>query len=522
MNRTNPSTASSRSLMNRRQARHRIALAVFPTLLLVAGSLPADAAAAQLWAGTAKVDITNTEAGPVNDPLYVKALVLRNEDTTAAIVTVDAVAIGEIGHIKNDYLGKVRARIQKELHIEPANVLVNASHCHGVVCSDVDQRTFRAVKEAAENMVPVRIGAGAGHEDRIMENRRLKLKNGREADVRHAYSLPPDEEVAAVGPIDPEIGVLRFDREDGRTLAALYNFTGHPIQGVPSGANTADITGFASQVIEDNLDEGTIAFFLQGCAGDVNPILYKDVDNPRDAEPLGNMLGLSTLRALRKVDTREDGRLKILNEVIELPRADLAERIVSMETEREKLLQSLRGTSINLKTFIPLAVKHGLSGEFPSYYSHRYLHEKALGRDDLPRLDAQNRGNMEQYVRNILTMEALTRQQINLALLRKHQATNLAAEKKTIDVELLGLRIGDLVLLTFPGELSVQIGLNVKKTSPHELTFIAAYTNGYIYYAPTAEQLRNVGGAQEDSDCLLAPQWQEIYETKAAEMLRKL
>ena len=87
---------------------------------------------------------------------------------------------------------------------------------------------------------------------------------------------------------------------------------------------------------------------------------------------------------------------------------------------------------------------------------------------------------------------------------------------------MLGLRIGEFVLLTFPGELSVQIGLNIKKMSPHEFTFVAGYTNGYIYYAPTAEQLRNVGGAQEDSDCLLAPEWQKLYEEKMDALLRKL
>jgi hypothetical protein len=77
-------------------------------------------------------------------------------------------------------------------------------------------------------------------------------------------------------------------------------------------------------------------------------------------------------------------------------------------------------------------------------------------------------------------------------------------------------------MLTFPGELSVEIGLNIKKAAQHPHTFVAGYTNGYIYYAPTAEQLNNVGGAQEDSDCLLAPQWQQLYEEKAAEMLRRL
>ena len=485
------------------------------------GASPAHAAA-QLTAGVAKVDITNAEAGPVNDPLYAKALVLQNGTTTLAIITIDAVAIGEIGHIKNDFLGKVRGRIEKELHIAPGHVLVNASHCHGVVCADVDERTFQAVRAATQNMVPVQIGAGAGHEDRIMENRRLKLKNGKEVDVRHAYSMPADAEVAEVGPVDPEIGIVRLDRTDGRTLAVVYNFACHPIQGVPNGGNTADVTGFASRVIEDNLSDGTIALFLQGCGGDINPVLYKDVDHPRNAEPLGNLLGLSTLRALRKVESKADDRLTVITESIALPRADRAERIAALEAEQTRLLQSLKGTTLNLKTFLPLVVKYNVSGEFPAYYSHRYLHERQLGRDDLSRLDAENRRNMQQYVNNILTMEQLTRTQTNLALLRKHQAENVAAGKRTVDVELLGVRIGDFVLVTFPGELTVRIGLNIKRQSPHPLTFVAGYTNGYIYYAPTAEQLLNVGGAQEDSDCILAPEWQALFEAKAAEFLKKL
>jgi len=62
------------------------------------------------------------------------------------------------------------------------------------------------------------------------------------------------------------------------------------------------------QVIEESLGDGALALFVQGCAGDINPVLYKDVHNPRDAEPLGNMLGLSALRALKKIRTKEDGR----------------------------------------------------------------------------------------------------------------------------------------------------------------------------------------------------------------------
>jgi hypothetical protein len=480
------------------------------------------AGAGELLAGAAKVDITHREAGPVNDPLYAKALVLKRDGQTAVIITVDAVAIENIGSFPKDYLARVRKALEQDLAIPPTSVLVNASHCHGIVCADVTERTIEAVKLAARGLVPVKAGVGTGNEDRIMENRRLRLKSGREADVRHAYSLPPDEEVASVGPIDPEIGILRLDRLDGRPLAVVYNFACHPIQGVPSGANTADIVGFASHTIEENLGDGALALFLQGCGGDVNPVLYKDIDHPRDAEPLGTKLGLSTLAAIRQIETRANAPLQLIHERLALPRADLAPYITAAEAEAERLAGTLRGTSLNLKTFLQLAARHGLAGEFPSYDSHRYLHETARGRGDLARHDAQNRQNMKAYLANIYTMEELTRVQTNLALLKMHHQQNLDAGSRTLDVELAALRVGDFVLTTFPGELTVRIGLNLKERSPHKPTFVAGYTNGYIYYAPTEEQLKNRGRAQEDSDCLLAPEWQKIYEAKALELLSKL
>lgn len=482
---------------------------------------------APLLAGVAKVDITSPDAGPVHGRLYAKALVLKHDITTAVIVTIDAVAIGEIGAIKNDFLPKVRARIESEFQIKPANTFFNASHCHGIVCRDVDDKTFQAVKLAAQNLVPVHVGVGTSHEDRVSENRRLKLKSGRVVDVRHAYSMPADDAVVGVGPIDPQIGILRLDRADSsggapQTLAVVYNFACHPIQGVPSGANTSDLTGFASQVIEDNTSTGTVALFLQGCGGDINPAEYKDVDHPRNAEPLGNLLGLSTLRGYRAISCQSDPRLRVISQTLTLPRADFAERIAAMEAEQSRLLTALKGTTLNLKTFLPLAVKYNLAADFPSYYSHRYLHEQQLGKDDLKKLDTANRQNMKQYVDNILVMEELTRTQTNLALLRKHHADNVASGKRTIDVEVAGLRVGDFTLITFPGELTVQIGLNIKQKSPHKQTFVAGYTNGYIYYAPTSEQLLNPGAAQEDCDSILAPEWQALFEAKAAELLRGL
>ncbi|GAB5441232.1 MAG: hypothetical protein Fues2KO_15810 [Fuerstiella sp.] len=478
-----------------------------------------------LQAGAARIDITERDASPpgrIEAPLHARALVLKRGETMAVLVTLDVVAIGEIGAIKNDFLPKLRTALRDLPGFRPEHLIVNASHCHGIPCKDVLQRTIQVVREAADELQPVTVGSGMGFEDRIQENRRLKLKDGREIDVRHAYSMPPDDQVAAVGPIDPEIGILKLNRTDGSTLAVVYNFACHPIQGAANGANTADLSGIASQVIEDNLGSDAVALFVQGCGGDINPALYKEMNLPRDAEPLGNRLGLSTLKAIRRIECEPTEHLNVTNRTLELPRADLAERIDAMQREQDRLVNSLGGTTLNLKSFLPLLMKYRLDEDFPAYYSHSYLNEEQQGRRTLQKLDDDNRRALESYIRNIQTMEQLTRVRTNLKLLQKHQQRAIAAERKPIRTEVAGLRVGEFRLVTFPGELTVQIGLNLKAASPFEHTFISGYTNGYIYYSPTAQQLENVGNAQEDSDCLLAPEWQALFESTALQVIEQL
>lgn len=476
-----------------------------------------------LRAGVAKIDITDREAGPVNDPSYAKALVLKSGSLSAVLITIDAVAIGEIGRIRNDYLAKIRSELARDPGIPPEHVLVNASHCHGVIRADVDKLTVQVVRQAWKGLAPVRVGAGSGTESRISENRRLNMKDGTQIDVRRAYSLPADEEVESVGPIDPQIGLLRLDREDGRPMAVVYNFACHPIMNPPSKGSSADFPGFASAVIEDSLGDGALAFFVQGCGGDINPVRYKEVNRPPDAEPLGNLLGLSVLKATREIKTKADVPLAVNQQVISLPRAaDYRQRITAIEAEQSKLLRSLKPTNINFKTFLPLLIQQKLNPEFPSHYPQSYLHDKAQGREDLTRLDKENQAQVEAYLANIHAMEQLTRLNTNLALLKKHQATTEAALVRTIDVELCALRIGDFKLVTFPGELTVEIGLGIKRAAKDPHVFVAGYTNGYIYYSPTVAQRTNKGFAQEDCDCIVAPEWQRIFEGAALDLLRKL
>lgn len=479
-----------------------------------------------MQAGVAKREITTERPDArVRDPLYARALVLDDGATKLAIVTLDAVAIGGICDVRDDFLPALRARITAELGIAGGHVLVSASHTHPpgrILCSDDEllERTFDAVRRAAGDMVPVKFGAGAGREDRITMNRTLRMVDGSHWTVRHTNPSPPDEQVAGTGPMDPQIGVLRFDRTDGRPLAVVYNFACHPLFGDPQGSVTANYVGVASRTIEDNVGHGATAIFLQGAAGDVIDVQFKAFDTVRDIEPLGHRLGLSTLEVVRRIETA-DASLAVIGEILQLPRrTDIPRRIETLQREQSELLASLRFTALDFKTFLPLYLRHAIDSEHPAHPSWRYLHDQAIGSDLLTAMDTANRQNIDKYLANIRAMERLARIQDKIATLQRHQAINDASGQATINAEVQGLRIGDCILLTSTTEVLTEVALNIKKASPCPLTFIAAFANGYIHYGPPAADYDR--GGYEVTECLLAPQWQKIFEDTAAEIIEKL
>ena len=492
-----------------------------------------DAFAGSLRAGVAKSDITNdSKEAVVKDPLYAKALVLDDGQQKVAIIAMDTTAIGGrritrgmLNDGAEDFLPNLRSRIQKELGIDGSNVLVNASHTHPpgrLLCDDAGQvdRTFNAVSRALQNMTAVKVGWGRGHEDRITMNRTLRLKNGKCWSIRHTNPCPPDEEVAGVGPIDPEIGILRIDRLDGRPLAVVYNFACHPLFGDSRGSITANLIGVASKVIEQNLGNDAMALFLQGAGGDIIDVLFKDFNRPRDVEPLGMMLGLSTLKALKDIST-QTAKLNVISETIALPRrTDIPQRLESLQQEQNELLESLRYTTLDIKTFLPLYIKYALSPDYPLDYCYRYLQAEKTGAEDPGAMDSINRANIEKYLQNIYAMEKLARIQDKVATLKLHQSLNKESGRATIPAEVQGIKIGEWVLITSPAEVLVEVGLNVKKASPYEHTFMAACSNGYIHYGACADAYDK--GGYEVTECLLGPKWQRIYEDKANEIIRRL
>lgn len=155
-----------------------------------------------------------------------------------------------------------------------------------------------------------------------------------------------------------------------------------------------------------------------------------------------------------------------------------------------------------------------MSSQYPSDYSYRYMQEKKIGINDLEMMDSDNKRDMEKYLGCIYKMEELIVTEANLGYLRNSNPKN------PIKAEIIGMKIGDFVLITFSGELFSQIGLNIKKLSPYEYTFVSGYTNGSVGYSPTSDAYD--GDGYEVSLSKLAPEWQKIFEGGLVEIIKKL
>jgi hypothetical protein len=183
-------------------------------------------------------------------------------------------------------------------------------------------------------------------------------------------------------------------------------------------------------------------------------------------------------------------------------------------------LQSLQSTSLNFRSFLPLYLKQQLNPDFQADYPYAYLQAEKIGNNTPREMDKVTQGLTSKYLRNIRAMERLALIQDDISTLRKHKAINDESGENTIAAEVMGIKIGDCVLITAPIEILTEVSLNIKKSSPHKNTFMAAFTNGYMHYGPPASYYDK--GGYEVTECLLAPGWEELYTKTAKEIIAKL
>jgi hypothetical protein len=465
----------------------------------------------------------------IDDPLFVRALVLDDGAQKVVLLTLDVCAIGArsisqyiLNDSPDDFMPRLRKRVEDELGIRGCQVSASASHTHPpgrLLCDDQEQidRTVAAIKQALANMTPVAIGTGAGHEDTLTLNRTMVMKNGTDYSW---HPEPPGHEIETLRPIDPEIGIVRIDRLDGAPLAVLYSFASHLLVGCRKGSVTADFPGVTSRYLEEQLGGGVTAIFLQGANGDIMEASNDDHENPRTKHDFGYRLGRSVMRAHRTIATGP-AKVKVATRHVDFPlRTDIPQAVAAVRQEQAELTASMRYTGLSFKAFLPLYLKYSLHPDYPNHSPSRYMAADNCGDETFRILDEQNRGAVEKYLGGLRAMERIAINELKIATLQKHQEIITELGGDTVPAEIKGIRIGECALIAAPMEVLAQVGFNVKKMSPFKHTYTVSNSNGYLHYSPPASYYGR--GGYEATECLLAPEWEPIFEEAVRQILDEL
>jgi hypothetical protein len=262
----------------------------------------------------------------VNDDLFARALVLDDGAHSLAVLAVDSIGYDNtVLGPGRDFTAELRRRIAARTPLKPGAVMLTATHTHQAP-ETIGLTPFRdapgapewlerhldeltaAVGEAWRRRVPARAFAGRAKVEGLARNRRILLKDGTQS--RHG-PLPPPEQVAAPWRTDDDLNVVVFVRPDGAPLAALLNFTAHPVVTMLLPRVSADYPGAACALVEREFP-GAVCLFTQGAAGNIN--LFRVSTSFADAVSLGERLGRAAaecIQELRRGSSLADTRIAV-------------------------------------------------------------------------------------------------------------------------------------------------------------------------------------------------------------------
>jgi neutral ceramidase len=271
-----------------------------PWLALAFCFLSATAWAANLRVGAARVDITPA-ADPANPPtgkyeherLYLRAIVLDNGATRAALIGADQGGLSEV------IWAAASKQIAKELDCPIANIVMSATHTHsgwgpggfpGMRPPDPNAppppivgQMLDVVSQAKAKLQPARMGFGKGFS--YLNVNRDVIDPG-----THLWTQGPNLN----GSSDKTVAVLKFETPEGKPIAAYIDYAMHPVNGYLAGFISADFAGATSRYVEQAYGGEMVAVFAQGASGDQNPLYLRAATNvlaSRSGVPItGNVL----------------------------------------------------------------------------------------------------------------------------------------------------------------------------------------------------------------------------------------
>ena len=280
-----------------------------------------------------------------HDACKVRVALFDDGKKRAAVIGLDALVV------PRQIVLDARAQIEKATGITGDAVLICASHSHssgpvGMVmpgeydtasdlvkklayeessCADagyllrVTSEIVAGVVAADRAKVPVQLGFGFGHEDKVAFNRRLRMKNGRS----WSHPRPGNPDILEyAGPIDPQVGVIGAWDLEGRLLGTIVNYACHATTN--PGGISANWIHYLEKTIQGALDTRAPVIFMQGACGDVT-----QVDNlspwrspaPEDwARQVGGRVGAEAVRVLLSMPRTGEAILDSRQKVLSIPR----------------------------------------------------------------------------------------------------------------------------------------------------------------------------------------------------------
>jgi hypothetical protein len=226
-------------------------------------------AALALRAGAAKVDITPPASALqhgdiIRDPLYVRAIVISNGTTCAALVGV------EQGNFETPIFDDAAQRASRSTGCPTSNIIISATHTHtgntgGLNNSgsptprQVGDAMVTAIEQANARLKPARIGYGTTQVNLNVNRDLFEGGTWYQGNNREGHS-------------DKTLAVVELLGEDDLPIGVYMNYAMHPINFYLSGTIGADFPGEASRYIERRFPTA-VAVFTQGASGNQNPLL---------------------------------------------------------------------------------------------------------------------------------------------------------------------------------------------------------------------------------------------------------
>lgn len=195
----------------------------------------------------------------------------------------------------------------------------------------VEDAAVEAVRRAKERLQPARFGAGAGTAYVNVNRRELTPSQG--------WWLGYNENGAS----DKTVSVLRFEDLSGKPIAFFINYPVHAVVMGPENYQvTGDLAGATSRFVErhylgedrarsdaghrlrlrpeeKSTDEGVVAVWTSGAAGDQNPISMANGEDFTLVDALGKILGEEVVRVAGAIKTSPQARIWGAQQVVTCP-----------------------------------------------------------------------------------------------------------------------------------------------------------------------------------------------------------